>query len=83
MGRDEIILETADEGYIVKRSGRTAKNLSEGEQGAIALIYFLTKLREDNFDARKGIIVIDDPVSSFDSQYLYGAFSFIKEKLKN
>ncbi len=82
IGRDEIVLETVDGGYIVKRNGKTAKNLSEGERGAIALIYFLTKLEEANFNARNGIIIIDDPVSSFDSQYLYGAFSFIKEKIK-
>jgi wobble nucleotide-excising tRNase len=82
MGRREIVLETTDEGYIIKRNGRVANNLSEGERGAIALIYFLIKLREENFDHSNGIIVIDDPVSSFDSQYLYGAFGFIKEKVK-
>ena len=82
MGRREIVLETTDEGYIIKRNGRVANNLSEGERGAIALIYFLIKLREENFDYSNGIIVIDDPVSSFDSQYLYGAFGFIKEKIK-
>jgi len=82
MGRREIVLETTDEGYIIKRNGKIANNLSEGERGAIALIYFLIKLKEDNFNAQNGIIVIDDPVSSFDSQYLYGAFGVIKEKVK-
>lgn len=82
MGRSEIVLETVEEGYIVKRNGKLATNLSEGERGAVALIYFLIKLKEENFDAKNGIIVIDDPVSSFDSQYLYGAFGFIKEKIK-
>jgi len=82
MGRSEIVIETVDEGYKIKRNGRTANNLSEGERSAIALIYFLIKLKEENFDAQNGIIIIDDPVSSFDSQYLYGAFSFIKEKIK-
>jgi wobble nucleotide-excising tRNase len=82
MGRREIVLETTDDGYIIKRNGRVANNLSEGERSAIALIYFLIKLREENFDHSNGIIVIDDPVSSFDSQYLYGAFGFIKENIK-
>jgi len=82
MGRREIVFETTDEGYIIKRNGKVANNLSEGERGAIALIYFLIKLKEENFDYSNGIIVIDDPVSSFDSQYLYGAFGFIKEKVK-
>ena len=82
MGRNEIILETVDDGYVIKRNGRTASNLSESERNAIALIYFLIKLKEENFNAQNGIIVIDDPVSSFDSQHLYGAFGFIKEKIK-
>ena len=67
---------------MIKRNGRVANNLSEGERGAIALIFFLTKLKEENFNAQNRIIIIDDPVSSFDSQYLYGAFGFIKEKVK-
>lgn len=82
MGRNEIILETVDDGYVIKRNGKTASNLSESERDAIALIYFLIKLKEENFNAQNGIIVIDDPVSSFDSQHLYGVFGFIKEKIK-
>lgn len=82
MGRSEIVLETVDEGYKIKRNGEIASNLSEGERNAIAFIFFLTKLKEDNYDAQNGVIVIDDPISSFDSQYLYGAFGFIKEKVK-
>jgi len=81
-GRSEIVFETTDEGYTIKRNRRDANNLSEGERGAIALIYFLIKLKEENFNAQNGTIIIDDPVSSFDSQYLYGAFGFIKEKVK-
>jgi wobble nucleotide-excising tRNase len=81
-GRSEIVLETTDEGYTIKRNGRAANNLSEGERGAIALIYFLIKLKEENFNAQNGIIIIDDPVSSFDSQNHYGALGFIKEKVK-
>ncbi|AKI97036.1 AAA family ATPase [Kosmotoga pacifica] len=82
LGRDEIVLETVEGGYVIKRNGRIANNLSEGEKNAIALIYFLIKLKEENFNLRNGIVVIDDPVSSFDSQNLYNAFGFIKEKIK-
>jgi wobble nucleotide-excising tRNase len=82
MGRKEIVFDPVDEGYTIQRNGRTANNLSEGEKNAIALIYFLIKLKEDQFTAKNGIVIIDDPVSSFDSQYLYGAFGFIKEKIK-
>jgi len=82
IGRSEIAFETVEEGYIIRRNGRIASNLSEGERNAIAFIFSLIKLREENFDAKNGIVVIDDPVSSFDSQYIYGAFGFIKEKIK-
>ncbi|MCL4385483.1 MAG: AAA family ATPase [Actinobacteria bacterium] len=82
LGRSEISLETVEDGYLIKRNGKVASNLSESEKNTIALIYFLIKLDEENFDSKNGIIVIDDPVSSFDSQYLYGAFAFIKEKVK-
>lgn len=82
LGNNEIELETVEDGYRIKREGKIANNLSEGEKNAIALIYFLIKLNEDNFNVRNGIIVIDDPVSSFDSQNIYGAFGFIKEKIK-
>jgi wobble nucleotide-excising tRNase len=82
MGRSEIVLETVDEGYIIRRDKKIACNLSEGERNAIAFIFSLIKLKEENFDAENGIIVIDDPVSSFDSQFIYSAFGFIKEKIK-
>lgn len=82
LGRQEIRLEPVEDGYRIKRNGNIANNLSEGERNAIALIFFLIKLEEENFDRQNGIIVIDDPVSSFDSQNLYGAFGLIKERLK-
>lgn len=63
--------------YEIKRNGEIATNLSEGEKTAISLIYFLTKLGEDGFDLSKGLVFIDDPISSMDSQFLYAAYSFI------
>lgn len=82
LGRNEIKLEPVEDGYIINRYGTIANNLSEGERNAIALIFFLLKLEEETFDRTNGIVVIDDPVSSFDSQNLYGAFGLIKERLK-
>lgn len=63
--------------YEIKRNGEIASNLSEGEKTAISLIYFLRKLSEDGFDSSKGLVFIDDPISSMDSQFLYAAYSFI------
>jgi len=82
LGRKEIVLKTVDDGYRIERNGKIARNLSEGERNAIALVYFLIKLKEEKFNATNGTIVIDDPVSSFDSNNIYRAFGFIKGKIK-
>lgn len=85
LGRDEIQLAATDakEGYTITRNGEIAKGLSEGEKTALAIVYFLTKINEEGFDLENSIIVIDDPVSSLDSNSIFQAFSFIKESIKN
>ena len=84
-GRKEILLELDDskKGYIIKRDGDVAHNLSEGEKNAIAFSYFIVKTQEKRFKVEEGIIVIDDPISSFDSNFIYHCFSLIKNHFKN
>ena len=87
LGREELIFEvtnTKDEGYYIKRAsnGSHAHSLSEGEKTAVALVYFLSKLGEDNFDLNNGIVVIDDPISSLDSNSVFQAFGFIRAEIK-
>jgi len=84
LGRSDIQLRSADEkeGYQITRNGEIAKDLSEGEKTALAIVYFLTKINEESFDLKNGIIVIDDPVSSLDSSRIFQAFGFIKESIK-
>lgn len=81
LGRDELALEYDEKtkGYKVirKESGNKARCLSEGEKTAIAFIYFLTKVKENGNLLENCIIVFDDPISSFDSNHLYNAYSFI------
>ena len=79
-GREEIKLELdrPKKGYTIKRFGKLAKNLSESEKTAIAFSYFIVKVRENDFDKTSGIIFIDDPISSFDSNFIYHCFSLIK-----
>lgn len=81
LGRDELALEYDEKtkGYKVirKESGNKARCLSEGEKTAIAFIYFLTKVKENGNLLKNSIIVFDDPISSFDSNHLYNAYSFI------
>ena len=79
-GREEIQLEldASKKGYIIRREGKPANNLSEGEKTAIAFSYFIVKAQEKEFRIKEGIIFIDDPISSFDSNFIYHCFSVIK-----
>jgi len=78
-GKVEIILELDKDkkGYIIKRDGQPAKNLSEGEKTAIAFSYFIVKVKEKDFKVKDSIIFLDDPISSFDSNFIYHCFALI------
>lgn len=84
LGRGDIRLVATDEqeGYQIFRNGELAKDLSEGEKTALAIVYFLTKINEEGFDLESGVIVVDDPVSSLDSGAIFQAFGFLKESIK-
>jgi len=82
LGRDELKFDVKDTGYALMRSGKTALHLSEGERTAIAFLYFLKSLEDKAFDLTKGIVVIDDPVSSLDANALFSAFGYMKERTK-
>ncbi|WP_422648260.1 Wobble nucleotide-excising tRNase [Cupriavidus sp. H18C1] len=82
LGRSEISLrfKPATGGYeIVRHNGSQHDgNLSEGEKTAIAFVYFITKLTENDNRIEDSIIVVDDPISSFDSNYLFHAYSYLR-----
>jgi wobble nucleotide-excising tRNase len=86
LGRNDLSLERRIEGgYVVKRNNTEeakCKSLSEGERTAIALVYFITKLKENGNKIENTIIVVDDPISSFDSNHLFHANFFIKNECK-
>jgi wobble nucleotide-excising tRNase len=84
LGRKEIIFEVSPGGgYVIKRDGKIAINLSEGEKTAIAFVYFIVHLNNQNFNLTDGIVVIDDPISSLDSNSLFQAFSFLKNSVED
>ena len=83
LGRDDLTFHVADQGYLIKRKGRMAKRLSEGEKSAIAFVYFTIHLQDQSFNLQDGIVVIDDPVSSLDSNSIFQAFSFLKNSVKD
>lgn len=63
---------------LVRRDGKPAKHLSEGEKTAIAFSFFLTKLRELKAQD-EAIVYIDDPISSLDSNHIFQITAMIKE----
>ncbi|AJC23170.1 AAA family ATPase [Pandoraea pulmonicola] len=81
LGHDEIQVSAEDTGYRIVRRGGVATHLSEGERTAIAFLYFLKSLDDRSFDLANGIVVVDDPISSLDSNAIYSAFGFMKRKL--
>lgn len=85
LGHGEVTFDVNDDdtGYKILRRGEPAKSLSEGECTAIAFIFFVTQLKDENFDPATGIIVIDDPVSSLDANSQFQAFSFLKNATKD
>lgn len=82
LGRPEIALQydQASKGYKLVRSGTKApaKHLSEGEKTAIAFVYFINKATENGNKIEDSIIVVDDPISSFDSNHLYNSYAYLK-----
>jgi len=79
LGHDELQLDVKETGYAITRHGVPAESVSEGETTAIALLYFLKSLEDRDFEARRSVVVLDDPVSSLDANALYCAFGFIRK----
>lgn len=85
LGHGDITLAPVPSGYKLQRRGADASvdSLSEGEKTALAVLYFLRRLDDKKVDRTKSLIVIDDPVSSLDSNALYAAITFVCNKLDN
>jgi wobble nucleotide-excising tRNase len=86
LGYDEIKLkfDIDAKGYKIYRNLKEeAEHLSEGEKTAIAFIYFVTKIKEAGRRIEDCIIVIDDPISSFDSNKLFSSYAYTKSECDN
>lgn len=66
--------------FVVKRGGKQAKNLSEGERSLISFCYFIAQMADElnGPDAGKLVIYIDDPISSLDSSHIFFMHSLIE-----
>lgn len=78
LGRGELVFELASGGskYLVMRHGEPARDLSTGERRAITLVHFFESVRNADVGGRP-IVVIDDPISSLDSNVATGIGSYI------
>ncbi len=83
LGRKDIALTVEDNGYRITRNGVTATKLSEGEKTALAIIYFLNSLDDRDFKTSEAVVVIDDPVSSLDSNAMFYAHSYIISRTRD
>ncbi len=82
LGRKDIeLVPQSQGGYKIERNkdpNTKGQLMSEGEKTAIAFVYFINKLKEQNNKIDNTIVVVDDPVSSFDSNNLFSSFSYLK-----
>src|SRR5699024_510337 len=77
--------ETGNYEVWIKNNRVNLSDLSSGERNIISLCYFFSKLNEnkETNNASPKFIVIDDPISSFDSQNKMGMLSFLRHQLFN
>lgn len=85
--RLQIIADKNNYRLICNGHPVTPKDVSVGERNIIGLCYFFTSiLNGKNKDAAFGeeyLLIIDDPVSSYDLENRVGILSFLKFKLNN
>lgn len=75
-----ITIRDQERFQLIRRDGRPANHLSEGEKTAIAFAFFLTKLKELKSEQfKEAIVYIDDPISSLDSNHIFQVTATIKE----
>lgn len=87
--KDRLSIEMHDGQYYLKSRGKSVSpgKVSVGERNAIALCYFFTEImreqEEKDVYRNQYLIVIDDPVSSFDVENRIGIMSFLKYQLNH
>ncbi|MBQ7675265.1 MAG: AAA family ATPase, partial [Campylobacter sp.] len=85
--KNRLEIEYRDKKYCLKSMGNTVKpnKISTGERNAIAMCYFFSQTmqnKEKDDYSSPYLLVIDDPVSSFDMENRIGLLSFLRHKLK-
>lgn len=82
-----LVLENISGQYRLKSNGKDVKpgDVSTGERNAIALCYFFAKIFEhhekDNRYKDEMLVVLDDPITSFDKDNKVGMMTFLRWQL--
>lgn len=85
LGSEAVQIKVVPDGgqerfQLMRKNGKAAKNLSDGERTSVAFAYFLTKLQELKPERFKETIVyIDDPISSLDANHIFQVTAAIKK----
>ena len=82
--KKRMVLENSDGIYVLKVNGKDVKpkDVSTGERNAIALSYFFAKMFENHEKesrySEEALVVLDDPITSFDKDNKVGIMSFLR-----
>ena len=86
--KGRLTLEPKNDIYYLKSYGNSVKpvDISSGERNIIALCYFfiqiLNNLNEKDAYTKRCLLIIDDPVSSFDLENKVGIQSYLKSQIQ-
>ena len=89
LDRDRLRIETENDRYVIYSNGKKIppECLSEGEKNVIALAYFFVQVcadqQENHMFKKEVMLVIDDPVSSFDRDNKLGVTAFLGDLIRN
>lgn len=84
---DRLRIDYADGEYRLYSHGKSVRpcDVSVGERNIIGLSYFFTSIMEGQEEkdvyGKEYLLIIDDPVSSYDTENRIGILSFLKYKL--
>jgi wobble nucleotide-excising tRNase len=67
--------------FEIRRNGKKAYHMSEGECTLVSFCYFIAKLDDINTKGNIAIIWIDDPVSSLDANHVFFIYSLINGEI--
>lgn len=87
--KNKFSIESHEGTYVIKSNGSAVKpnQISCGERNILALCYYFTELfsgmEKESIYTDPNLIIIDDPVSSFDKENRIGVLSLLKYELEH